>query len=267
MEKAYTVSDAWSHLRQHTQARIAQGRSGHSLTTDALLRFQADHALARDAVYSALDLDKLLHQCLALTSQCPVAFRHAEVLQLHSQAANRQEYLQRPDKGRRLRPDNLDLLHTPQASDLCIVLADGLSATAINSHADAVLSLLVPALAELSWSLAPLCLVEQGRVAIADEIAAGLGAQISLILIGERPGLSSPDSMGAYLTFGPVVGLTDERRNCVSNIRPEGLPYEAAARKLLYLLSEAKRRQISGVLLKDQMLDALPSSGANQLAD
>ncbi|WP_138993514.1 ethanolamine ammonia-lyase subunit EutC [Larkinella sp. C7] len=248
--------DPWAFLQSHTSARIARGRTGHSLPTRALLDFQLDHARARDAVYSELERDTLLTQLQVI--QQPV-------LQLHSRAADRQQYLQRPDLGRKLDEKSLSHLHhltgvsgkSAQGFDLSIVLVDGLSATAINRHAGAVVSRLVEEIRALGWSLAPLCLVEQGRVAIGDEIAHALKAETVVVLIGERPGLTSPDSMGAYLTFGPQPGLTDESRNCISNIRPEGFPYEAAVQKLLYLLTEMKTRRLSGVLLKDEFDDNL----------
>jgi ethanolamine ammonia-lyase small subunit len=223
-----------------------------------LLRFQADHALARDAVYSELALDVLQTQLMALVAQHPSLWADPQVLTLRSQAATRQQYLQRPDWGRKLHASDAAALKPHRPSTLSIVLADGLSAAAINRHAVPVLAILLPAFAEANWRLAPLSIVLQGRVAVADEVGARLQAQMSLILIGERPGLSSPDSMGAYLTYAPNPGLTDESRNCVSNIRPEGLDYEAAARKLFYLLSEMNTRQLSGVLLKDEMALQLP---------
>ncbi|WP_421827218.1 ethanolamine ammonia-lyase subunit EutC [Larkinella sp.] len=257
--------DPWAFLQSHTSARIARGRTGHSLPTRALLDFQLDHASARDAVYSELERDALLTQLQ--TVQQPV-------LQLHSRAVDRQQYLQRPDLGRKLDEKSLSRLHLHPSGlqdltgvgvggkgspgfDLSIVLVDGLSATAINRHAGTVVSRLAEEIRALGWSLAPLCLVEQGRVAIGDEIAHALQAETVVVLIGERPGLTSPDSMGAYLTFRPQPGLTDESRNCISNIRPEGFPYEAAVQKLLYLLTEMKTRRLSGVLLKDEFDDNL----------
>lgn len=239
------TSDPWENLRQFTAARIALGRSGHSLPTNVLLEFQRDHAQARDAVYSELDVAKLTEELAGVGPP---------ILQVQSQVQNRQQYLQRPDWGRRLSVESRKQLEnqTYPASDLCIVIADGLSATAVNQHAAPVVQRLIPALQEHNWSLAPLCLVTQGRVAIADEIGFLLHAQTVVILIGERPGLSSPDSMGAYLTFQPRPGLTDESRNCISNIRPAGLPYGQAAEKLLYLLTQIKARQLSGVNLKDE---------------
>ncbi len=239
------TNDPWENLRRFTAARIALGRSGHSLPTRELLHFQLDHAQARDAVYSELDVAKLTEELSVVTSQ---------ILHLHSQVQNRQQYLQRPDWGRRLSTESKQKLEIQShaATDLCIVIADGLSATAVNTHAVPVLQQLIPALQEREWTLAPICVVEQGRVAIADEIAFLLNAQAVVILIGERPGLSSPDSMGAYLTFQPRPGLTDESRNCISNIRPAGLNYEQAAEKLLYLITQIKARQLSGVNLKDE---------------
>ncbi|MGA0557399.1 ethanolamine ammonia-lyase subunit EutC [Larkinella sp. VNQ87] len=246
--------DPWAFMQSHTPARIAQGRTGHSLPTRALLAFQLDHARARDAVYSGLSGDELLTSLETI---------QAPVLRLHSQAADRTQYLQRPDWGRRLNDVSRTVLagFTNDADekqfDLCVVIADGLSATAINRHAVAVVSGLAEAIRKLGWSLAPLCVVEQGRVAIGDEIGHALNAETVVVLIGERPGLTSPDSLGAYLTFGPKPGLTDEARNCISNIRPEGLPYEAAVQKLLYLLTEMKNRRLSGVQLKDEFDDNL----------
>ncbi|MEZ0542216.1 ethanolamine ammonia-lyase subunit EutC [Fibrella arboris] len=239
-------TDPWDFLQTYTAARIARGRAGHSLPTRALLAFQLDHARARDAVYSTLETGRLLADIDRIQPR---------PLLLQSQATDRQTYLQRPDQGRRLDADSwlrLKTLNTRPA-DLSIVVADGLSATAINTHVVPLLAQLVPALVAQGWSLTPICLVQQGRVAIADEVAQALKASVTLILIGERPGLTSPDSMGAYLTYAPRPGLTDESRNCVSNIRPEGMPYEFATQKLLYLLTEMKTRKLSGVQLKDEM--------------
>lgn len=246
MSQVGTEADPWDFLQVYTAARIARGRVGHSLPTGALLDFQLDHARARDAVYSTLETGRLLAEIDRL---------QARPLLLQSQATDRRTYLQRPDQGRRLNADSwlrLKTLSTPPA-DLSIVVADGLSATAINTHMVPLLTLLLPELKALGWSLTPICLVQQGRVAIADEVAHALKATITVILIGERPGLTSPDSMGAYLTYGPYPGLTDESRNCLSNIRPEGMPYAFAMQKLLYLLTEMKTRKLSGVQLKDEM--------------
>ncbi|MBC3785154.1 ethanolamine ammonia-lyase subunit EutC [Spirosoma utsteinense] len=239
--------DPWAFLKTHTPARIAQGRTGRSLPTSALLSFQLDHARARDAVHSTLDTALLLNQLNEV---------HPSPVPINSEAVDRQLYLKRPDLGRKLSEAShttLQQLAYHSRFDLCIVVADGLSALAINRYALPVVTGLVEQATTLNWSVAPLCLVEQGRVAIGDEIAHSLKADLVVVLIGERPGLSSPDSMGAYLTYRPRPGLTDESRNCVSNIRPNGLSHAFAIQKITYLLTEMKRRQLSGVLLKDDM--------------
>lgn len=246
MNQKLIISDAWASLKLLTPARVAQGRAGHSLPTSELLKFQSDHAMARDAVYSQLS-DDLKNDLKMIQSP---------VFQLYSQAENRLQYLQRPDLGRKLNVTSQQLLIQNNQNtlyDVAFVVADGLSATAINLHAVSVLNTLFSSLISSNWSIAPLAIVAQGRVAIADEIGFLLNAQIVVILIGERPGLSSPDSMGAYITYAPKAGLTDESRNCVSNIRPEGLTYEAASAKILYLLNEMKSKKLSGVNLKDEM--------------
>ncbi len=246
--------DPWAFLRAHTAARLAQGRTGHSLPTRALLDFQLDHARARDAVFSTLDLPQLVAELETL---------HPRILMLHSRATDRLEYLQRPDLGRQLNGP-IDFTAQFRATgvtpfDLAIVITDGLSAAAVNRHAVPLVTQLVAETTRLGWSLAPIAIVEQGRVAVADEVAHAFGAELVVMLIGERPGLSSPDSLGAYLTFQPRPGLTDESRNCVSNIRPEGLSYEFAVQKVVYLLTEMKTRRLSGVGLKDEM-DGLPGA-------
>jgi ethanolamine ammonia-lyase small subunit len=237
--------DPWTGLRAYTAARIALGRTGTSEPLAAALAFRLAHAQAREAVYSALETDRLLAEMAAFA--LPTA-------QVMSRATTRPEYLQRPDLGRQL--SNASQAHlaepAPAGCDVAIVLADGLSATAINTHAVPLLRLLLPELAAAGLRLGPLVLAEQGRVALGDEVGHLLKARLVLVLIGERPGLSAPDSLGAYLTHAPCPGLTDEARNCVSNIRPAGLPYAAAAAKLAWLLREALRRQLSGVALKDE---------------
>ena len=221
-------------LRALTPARVALGRSGHSLPTVELLRFDLDCARARDAVHEELDTGWL-------------ALPHIVVA---SAAADRRTYLLRPDLGRKLSAESRARLE-PGDYDAAIVIADGLSAPAIHHHAARLLELLLPRLAEEEWRLAPLVVVRQGRVAIGDEIAHALGARLAVVLIGERPGLSSPDSLGIYLTWDPQPGRTDAERNCISNVRPEGLPYATAAHKLHFLMRESRRRQISGVGLKE----------------
>lgn len=247
------MPDPWDFLKTHTAARIAQGRTGHSLPTAALLAFQLDHARARDAVYATLNTVRLLIELRAITNAEPVA--------VQSLAPDRPAYLRRPDLGRQLSPESIALLaELPPGPvpDLSIVLADGLSATAVNEHGLTVVRGLVRESRRLGWVLAPVVLAEQGRVALGDAVAAQLRAGMVAVLIGERPGLSSPDSLGAYLTFAPKPGLTDESRNCVSNIRPGGLPPELAVQKIIYLLTEFKIRQLSGVLVKDEMGGFLP---------
>ncbi|MCY7350853.1 MAG: ethanolamine ammonia-lyase subunit EutC [Cytophagaceae bacterium] len=252
MEQRPSQPDEWQFLRNYTPARIALGRAGHSLPTSALLDFNLAHAQARDAVHSELNVQKLREKLTKIHSGNP---EHSgpDVFLLKSQVENRQQYLLRPDLGRKLSAESTSLLtaHSAPPSDICFVVADGLSAQAVDAQAVPVLQRLVPTLKASGWSVAPLCLVEQGRVAIADEIGYLLRAEIVVILIGERPGLSSPDSLGAYLTYQPRPGLTDEARNCVSNIRPAGLGHDMAAQKLFYLLSEMKRKKLSGVGLKD----------------
>jgi len=237
--------DLWETLRQHTPSRIAQGRAGQSLPTRARLQFQLDHARARDAVWLEADFEQLRDDLLQAAL--------GPVLVVHTRAPDRQTYLQRPDWGRRLDAASvrqIEAMATGQ-TDLAIVVADGLSAFALHANLTRLLQALWPRLQAMGLRLAPLTLVRQGRVAVGDEIGQSWQAQAVLLLVGERPGLSSPDSLGAYLTYAPEVGLTDERRNCVSNIRREGLSHELAAAKLAYLVSEALRRQLTGVGLKE----------------
>ncbi|TGD81880.1 ethanolamine ammonia-lyase subunit EutC [Hymenobacter wooponensis] len=238
--------DPWSGLREFTAARIALGRVGTSVPLQEALAFRLAHADARDAVYSELSLAPLTSGLEQLG---------VPVCAVRSQAENRPQYLQRPDLGRQLHPESRALLQgqAPERADIAIILADGLSARAVQEHAVPVLQLLLPKLQAAGFTVAPVVMAEQGRVAISDEIGQLLHAQLSLILIGERPGLSSPHSLGAYFTYNPRPGLTDEARNCVSNIRPEGLGYALAADKLFFLLQEALRRQLSGIGLKDEM--------------
>lgn len=238
------MKDPWISLRAYTTARIALGRTGTSVPLEEVLRFRLAHAHARDAVHSLPDVESLQQQVNAL--QAPVQV-------LHSSAADRQEYLQRPDKGRRLDAASAETLSAMAGTgnEVAIVIADGLSATAVNRHTAPLLEQLLPLIRAAGMALAPVCIVQQGRVAVGDEVGALLKAKAVLVLIGERPGLSSPDSLGIYLTFQPSIGLTDEARNCISNIRPEGLSYRAAAEKAFYLLRESLRLQLSGVHLKD----------------
>ncbi|CAM3347539.1 Ethanolamine ammonia-lyase small subunit [Pseudomonas floridensis] len=243
-----TPANPWLELRRLTPARIALGRTGTSLPTSAQLDFQFAHAQARDAVHLAFD-----HQGIS----AQLAKKGRETLLLHSAATDRDSYLQRPDLGRRLDEESARQLRDHAAArqdgvDLAVVVADGLSALAVHRHAVPFLERLEEQAATEGWTLSPVILVEQGRVAIADEIGELLSAKMVVILIGERPGLSSPDSLGLYFTYAPKVGLNDAHRNCISNIRLEGLSYGMAAHRLLYLMREACRRQVSGVKLKDE---------------
>ncbi|MGY2683693.1 ethanolamine ammonia-lyase light chain [Pseudomonas tolaasii NCPPB 2192] len=238
----------WLELRRLTPARIALGRTGTSIPTRAQLDFQFAHAQARDAVHLPFD-----HA--GLSSQ--MAERGRESLLLHSAAVDRHMYLQRPDLGRRLSDESAQSLRDyaaahPGGVDLAVVVADGLSALAVHKHTLPFLTRMEEQTHAEGWSLSPVILVEQGRVAVADEVGQLLGAKMVVILIGERPGLSSPDSLGLYFTYNPRVGLTDAYRNCISNVRLEGLSYGMAAHRLLYLMKEACRRQLSGVNLKDE---------------
>ncbi|MBV6824087.1 ethanolamine ammonia-lyase subunit EutC [Pseudomonas sp. PD9R] len=249
MEKIpFDPHNPWLELRRLTPARIALGRTGTSMPTRAQLDFQYAHAQARDAVHLPFD-----H--VALRSQ--LTERGRDSILLHSAAIDRNSYLQRPDLGRKLSEASAQILRDytaahPGGVDLAIVVADGLSALAVHRHTLPFLARLEEQVNAENWSVAPVILVEQGRVAVADEIGELLGAKMTVILIGERPGLSSPDSLGLYFTYNPKVGLTDAYRNCISNVRLEGLSYGMAAHRLLYLMREACRRQLSGVNLKDE---------------
>ncbi|NWA26589.1 ethanolamine ammonia-lyase subunit EutC [Pseudomonas gingeri] len=248
MAKEIDSENPWLELRRLTPARIALGRTGTSLPTSAQLDFQFAHAQARDAVHLPFDHAGLSAQ---------LAERGRDTLLLHSAADDRHSYLQRPDLGRKLNSTSAQQLREhalthPGGVDLVIVVADGLSALAVHRHTVPFLTRLEEQIEAEGWSLSPVVLVEQGRVAVADEVGELLGAKMVVILIGERPGLSSPDSLGLYFTYNPKVGLTDAYRNCISNVRLEGMSYGMAAHKLLYLMKEACRRQLSGVNLKDE---------------
>lgn len=255
LETEHTVDNSWHILREYTAARIGLGRAGISVPTKHLLAFQLAHAQAQDAVHLPLDVKQLINE-IESPSEC---------LSVHSQVSDRAHYLQRPDLGRRLSSESADLLKqyaAPQdeAYDLAIVIVDGLSSFAIQKNAAPLFSALSqrlvnqPLSADLSSScrLAPIVIVQQGRVAIGDEVGEILNAKSVLVFIGERPGLSSPDSLGLYLTWAPKVGLTDESRNCISNVRPEGLVYQEAVNKVFYLLSQAHQRKLSGINLKER---------------
>ena len=237
-------------LRDFTPARVDLGRTGHSLPTSELLDFQLAHARARDAVHLPLDVNSLMLELRQANIPC---------LALASQAHDRPSYLRRPDLGRRLNAASRDVLVPLKLDyDAAFVIADGLSAVAVHRHALPVLNLIR---GNLAWNFAPVTIVEQGRVAIGDEIGELLGVKLTVVLIGERPGLSAPDSLGIYLTWQPRPGRTDAERNCISNIRAEGLSYETAAHKLLFLMNESRRLKLSGVRLKERA-PQLPDSSA-----
>lgn len=231
-------------LRDLTPARVALGRAGNSLPTRAHLEFQLAHARARDAVRLPLDLSALAGELRGFGFS-PIA--------VSSAAKNCETHLRRPDLGRALDTASRELIASMAGDyDAVFVVAGGLSALAVQRHAAPLLATTMSGLSPHDWRVAPIVVMERGRVAIADEIASLLGASLSIVLIGERPGLSSIDSLGVYLTWAPRPGRTDAERNCISNIRAEGLSYAVAAHKLLFLMNEARRRKLSGVLLKDR---------------
>jgi ethanolamine ammonia-lyase small subunit len=243
------LPNPWTALRRHTAARIALGRTGSSLPTDEVLAFGLAHAQARDAVHLPLDVPALRAQIEA---------QPWPVVEVASRAGDRAAYLARPDWGRRLRPESVAALsELPQGSDLVFVISDGLSSTAVQSNALPLLLALAPLLAGLS--IAPIVIATQARVALSDEVGELLGARMAISLIGERPGLSSPDSLGAYLTYGPKVGNTDEARNCISNIRPEGFAIGSAALLIAANIRAALQAQLSGVALRFDPSKALAS--------
>jgi len=237
--------DPWFELRCYTQARIGQGRAGCATPTAAQLEFQLAHAMARDAVHESWQVGRFADALEA---------KGWPTLPLATEIENRQHYLQRPDLGRvldhasRLTLQTLDL----PAADVALTVTNGLSSTAVEKHGLPLLEAIVAAYGDCSLTISPICLVPNARVALADEIGALMSAKISVIIVGERPGLSAADSLGMYLTYAPQLGRTDAERNCLSNIRPPaGMNYRTAAAKLAYLTGQALQRQLSGVALKD----------------
>ena len=241
-------------LQQYTSARVSLGQVGPAIPMREQLRFQLDHALARDAVHAQLDVTAILQGLHQRQMEC-VALRSAITAE---PGHDRQLYLRRPDLGRTLHPESREsLLQTSanliKAPDVVFVIADGLSALAVERHALHLLRAVLPLIS--GWRLAPVCVVEQGRVAVGDAIGEALQAPLAVMLIGERPGLSSPDSLGVYITWEPRRGRKDAERNCISNIREEGLGYAAAAGRLHYYMHEASRRHLTGLGLKDPIED------------
>lgn len=239
--------DPWTQLKKFTQARIALGRVGSSLPTKEVLDFGLAHAMARDAVHLALDVDAL---------EAGIQSQGFNTIHVHSRAPDRASYLLRPDWGRSLDESSLGALEDYREKlveqvDFLIVVGDGLSSLAVSRHVQPMLEELRSVL-PAEWALGPVVIASQARVAISDEIGQALGARMVVMLIGERPGLSSPDSLGLYLTYSPKCGGSDADRNCISNVRPEGLQYATAANKLVWLAKEASRLNVSGVALKDE---------------
>lgn len=262
----YVVKNSWDVLKKYTDARIGLGRTGVSLPTDELLDFQLAHAKARDAVHLPLNIEELLYEFSNMPLELELFGKRNSKgvlnegcipLVLSSKAKTRDIYLQRPDLGRRLNEESKQLIEKLKENkeyDLAIVVVDGLSSIAIKNNSIDFIKKLTKELVEdeEDWTLAAFTIVKQGRVAIGDEIGSLLNAKAVLVLIGERPGLSSPDSLGLYLTYAPKVGLNDSNRNCISNIRVDGLSFEEASKKALYLLKESRRLKISGVNIKDR---------------
>ncbi len=236
--------DPWSRFRNATRARIGLGRSGDALPTNALLDFQFAHAQARDAVHSAVDFDALEADLAPLSC-----------LRVKSQATDRSVYLRRPDLGRRLAENTV----LPQGDwDVVFVVADGLSAAAVQDHAAPTLKACLNRL-QTGWKVAPVVLASQARVALGDEIGQRMGARLCALLVGERPGLSVANSLGIYLTWGPQLGRKDSERNCISNVHSDGLSHDGAADKLVWLLGQARDRRLTGVDLKEDAGSALPA--------
>lgn len=254
------ISDPWTHLKAYTRARIALGRTGVSLPTDEILQFGYAHAKARDAVHAPLDASWLGEQVQRLGF---------EMVRAQSAAPDRATYLLRPDLGRRLSEESARRLQEYQGKgfDVALVVGDGLSSLAVSRHAPAVLESLRLAF-PAEWRISPVVITTQARVALSDEVGALLQAKVVVMLVGERPGLTSPDSLGIYLTYAPEVGRQDAERNCISNVRPEGLSYLNAARKTVWLLKEALRLKLSGVGLKDESdVAVIATSTTPALAD
>lgn len=248
----------WDRLAALTPARIGLGRAGAGLPTAEVLRFGLAHAEARDAVHTPMDAALIAAEIESLG---------LPTLRVTSAAADRAAYLRRPDHGRRLSEEGAAALAGAASGpvDLALVVADGLSARAVHEGAARMVAALLPHVERMGWSLAPVTVASQARVALGDAIGAALKARAVAVLIGERPGLSSPDSLGLYLTLGPRPGRADSERNCISNVRPAGLSHDLAAFKLAWLLERAFARGLTGVSLKDESDAALPSRDTSEL--
>ena len=247
--------EIWARLAGLTPARIGLGRAGSGLPTREVLRFGLDHAQARDAVHAPMDAEALA---------ASIAELGLATLAVASQAPDRATYLRRPDLGRRLDPDDLLTLEAAaDTADLAVVVADGLSARAVHENAAPLLRAFKPLAEKAGWRLAPVVIARQARVALGDAVGQTLKARAVAVLIGERPGLSSPDSLGIYLTLNPKIGRSDAERNCISNVRTAGLTHEKAAFKLHWLLARALTLGLSGVTLKDESDRALETGAAS----
>jgi ethanolamine ammonia-lyase small subunit len=254
--------DLGDALRRYTQARVSLGQVGPAIPTSEQLRFRLDHALARGAVHARLDVAVLLQGLRQRRMEC-LALRSAVVGEPGQD--ERQIYLRRPDLGRSLHPDSAQLLrqystNASEKPDVVFVIANGLSAIAVERHALPLLDATMRDLGSEQWRAGPVCVVSQGRVAIGDEIGALLQAKLVVMLIGERPGLSAPDSLGVYITWEPRPGRTDAERNCISNIRHEGLSYADAAQRIVFYMSEARGLQCTGIALKENTMRFFPGS-------
>ena len=241
----------WEQFKKFTSARIGLHRSGGSIGTKDMLQFRFDHAKAKDAVWGKCDWDKISDELKYWGS----------VSLLHTKAKSREEYLLKPHLGRLLDEKSIEKLKLIKdktiAFDLSICLVDGLSPNAINLNIVPLLAEIQSSIQKLFPNLAPLVCIENGRVAIGDAVSEILNTKMVLVLIGERPGLSSADSIGAYITYNAKIGTTDESRNCISNIRPDGLDFVRAKAKLMYLLEEAVSKKLTGVMLKDRMIESI----------
>ena len=251
--------DLWFGLNARTPARIALGRTGSSLPTREVLAFALAHARARDAVHAAIDADAIASGLKAMG---------LGTLIVESNAVDRALYLRRPDYGRRLAASSREAMSATNrdACDLAVVIGDGLSAAAVNVHAVPLMRALLPHIAKQGLKLGPVAIARGARVALGDEIGRLLGARAVAVLIGERPGLSSPDSLGVYLTYDPQPGRNDAERNCISNVRAEGLSYDIAALKLAWLTGQALTRGLTGVGLKDESDALLSDNGRSRAA-
>ncbi|CAN5120307.1 ethanolamine ammonia-lyase subunit EutC [soil metagenome] len=254
------VRDPWSALRGPTAARIGLGSNGNNMPTRATLEFSLAHAQARDAVHAAFDADAIERQVQALG---------LKTVRVHSRADDRATYLRRPDLGRRLDEASrtaLAALAGPHRCDVVFVIGDGLSSIAAMSHGAALVEATLACLGN-GWRIGPLVIAEQTRVALGDEIADLLHADLVVVALGERPGLSSPDSLGLYVTWQPRIGRHDAERNCISNVRPGGLAIADAAARLAWHLVEARRLQLSGGALKDESDTLIVANPATERLD